>query len=76
MWIRPEEEVRNLVEQAEFRVTARRHFYDPPLEGWRSLGAVCVGVTQQFLSLLGVRSTCSYFLLLARKVPDWSAASA
>jgi SAM-dependent methyltransferase len=68
MWIAPEDEIRELVRQAGFEVTATGFFYDPPFEGWKSLGDVCLGLTHQVLSLLRVRATSSYFILLARKV--------
>jgi ubiquinone/menaquinone biosynthesis C-methylase UbiE len=68
LWLRPEPDVRKLLQDHGFQIEADGYFYDPPFEGWKNLGDVIVGMVQQLLSLCRVRTTCNFFLFLARKV--------
>jgi SAM-dependent methyltransferase len=67
LWLWRPAEARAFVRQQGFEVEAETYYYDPPLDGCKNLRDVFLNLIQQVLSLLRVRRTCSYFLLLARK---------
>jgi SAM-dependent methyltransferase len=68
VWVRSRPEVKELLRQEGFQVEGENYFYDPPFEGWKNAGDVCVGLINQFLSVLRVGAAANYFLFLARKV--------
>lgn len=65
LWMRPRREVLALLETEGFRVLRESHFYDPPLEGWKCLSDVLVGIGKQLLSILQVHGTADYLIALA-----------
>lgn len=69
MRILPWSEVVFFLDKAGFRIEAETYFYDPPFVSWRNPAEVLVGTINQALSLLRVRATSGYFLILARKQP-------
>jgi ubiquinone/menaquinone biosynthesis C-methylase UbiE len=66
VWLPAIPEFEDFVTQQGFQALRKDHFYDPPLTStaWRDL---LFQIPEQFLSLLGVRSTATYFGLLLRK---------
>lgn len=60
-------EVADMLEHSGFEIVRETFFYDPPFISWKNPGDVLIGTINQTLSLLRVRATCGYFLLLARK---------
>lgn len=59
--------VRELLRNEKFEVEREGHFYDPPLMSWKNSKDVVVGTVEQLLSLLRIRETANYFLVVAKK---------
>lgn len=66
LWIPTMSDMRRFIGQAGFEIVDSTFFYDPPFDAWKGPQDWCFGAIQQFLSLLSVESTASYYGYRAR----------
>jgi SAM-dependent methyltransferase len=71
LWMRSRGEVLGLVQSGGFQVVGESHFYDPPSDAWRRPGDLLVGSILQICSLLQVRATADYLILVAEKTDSF-----
>ena len=68
LWIRDKRSIVDLLERENFKVEAESYICDPPFVSCKNFADVVIRFAEGFLSALRIRSTCGYFVLLARKV--------
>jgi ubiquinone/menaquinone biosynthesis C-methylase UbiE len=68
LWVTTRSAFHEILQEQGFEILKESHFYDPPTDGSWTLSGFGLTLIQQFLSVLRVRSTCSYYTIVAARL--------